>query len=67
MRAVATVGYCDKAALRDALLLTIAKTQEEKAALGEDLRHLLQEPEPRNLEDAPRTPSRTIGKSVRHR
>ena len=34
MRAVMTIGYSDKAALRDALLLTIAKTQEEKAALA---------------------------------
>ncbi len=35
MRAVAAVGFADRAALRDALLLTLAKTKEEKLALGE--------------------------------
>jgi hypothetical protein len=35
MRAVANVGFSDRAILRDTLLLTLAKTQDEKRALGE--------------------------------
>ena len=35
MRAVANVGFADRAILRDTLLLTLAKTQDEKRALGE--------------------------------
>lgn len=35
MGAVAAVGYADKATLRDALLLTIAKTPDEKQSLSE--------------------------------
>jgi uncharacterized protein len=34
MNAVADVGFSDRAILRDTLLLTLAKTQEEKQALG---------------------------------
>jgi uncharacterized protein len=52
MQAVAAVGYSDKAALRDALLLTIAKTQEEKASLAEMFDIFFKSPEPRNLEEA---------------
>jgi uncharacterized protein with von Willebrand factor type A (vWA) domain len=52
MQAVAAVGYSDKAALRDALLLTIAKTQEEKASLAEIFDVFFKSPEPRNLEEA---------------
>jgi uncharacterized protein with von Willebrand factor type A (vWA) domain len=52
MRAVAAIGYSDKAALRDALLLTIAKTQDEKASLAEIFDVFFKTPEPRNLEDA---------------
>ena len=52
MSAVATVGYSDKVALRDALLLTIAKSQEEKAALSEVFDIFFRSPEPRDLEDA---------------
>ncbi len=50
--AVAAVGYADKARLRDALLLTIAKTQEEKDALAEVFEIFFKSPEPRNLEEA---------------
>ena len=35
MRAVANVGFSDRAILRDTVLLTLAKTQDEKRALGE--------------------------------
>jgi uncharacterized protein with von Willebrand factor type A (vWA) domain len=52
MSAVAAVGYADKARLRDALLLTIAKTQEEKDALAECFDIFFKSPEPRNLEEA---------------
>jgi uncharacterized protein with von Willebrand factor type A (vWA) domain len=52
MSAVAAVGYSDKARLRDALLLTIAKTQEEKDALAECFDIFFKSPEPRDLEEA---------------
>jgi uncharacterized protein with von Willebrand factor type A (vWA) domain len=35
MRAVAQVGFADRGVLRDALLLTLAKSQDEKLALGD--------------------------------
>ncbi len=35
MRAVARIGFSDRAILRDALLLTLAKSQDEKLALGD--------------------------------
>jgi uncharacterized protein with von Willebrand factor type A (vWA) domain len=35
MKAVADVGFSDRGILRDTLLLTLAKSQEEKQALGE--------------------------------
>ena len=35
MRAVASVGISDRAVLRDTFLLTLAKTQDEKRALGD--------------------------------
>ena len=35
VRAVASVGFADRAILRDTLLLTLAKTQDEKRSLGE--------------------------------
>ena len=35
MRAVASVGLSDRAVLRDTFLLTLAKTQDEKRALGD--------------------------------
>jgi uncharacterized protein with von Willebrand factor type A (vWA) domain len=52
MSAVAAVGYNDKARLRDALLLTIAKTQEEKDALAEVFEIFFKTPEPQHLEEA---------------
>src|SRR5690349_10989431 len=35
MRAVASVGISDRTVLRDTFLLTLAKTQDEKRALGD--------------------------------
>jgi uncharacterized protein with von Willebrand factor type A (vWA) domain len=52
MSAVAAIGYGDKERLRDALLLTIAKTPDEKAALSECFDLFFKSPEPKNLEEA---------------
>ena len=51
MRAVAQVGLTDRAILRDALLLTLAKSQDEKLALGDCFDLFFSQPEPR--EDQP--------------
>ncbi|PJG54369.1 VWA containing CoxE family protein [Bradyrhizobium forestalis] len=47
MRAVAQVGIADRAVLRDALLLTLAKSQDEKLALGDCFDLFFSQPEPR--------------------
>lgn len=47
MRAVAQVGLTDRAILRDALLLTLAKSQDEKLALGDCFDLFFSQPEPR--------------------
>lgn len=47
MRAVAQVGLTDRAILRDALLLTLAKSQNEKLALGDCFDLFFSQPEPR--------------------
>ena len=46
MRAVAVVGFSDRGILRDTLLLTLAKTQDEKQALGECFDLFFDQPEP---------------------
>src|ERR1700686_1552818 len=46
MRAVAKVGFADRGVLRDTLLLTLAKTQDEKRALGEGFDLFSDLPEP---------------------
>ncbi|MGY4474731.1 vWA domain-containing protein [Bradyrhizobium sp. USDA 3364] len=46
MRAVAQVGFNDRAILRDTFLLTLAKTQDEKRALGECFDLFFSQPEP---------------------
>ncbi|MGX4803145.1 vWA domain-containing protein [Bradyrhizobium guangdongense] len=46
MRAVAQVGLTDRAILRDALLLTLAKSQDEKLALGDCFDLFFSKPEP---------------------
>lgn len=47
MRAVAQVGIDDRAILRDALLLTLAKSQDEKLALSDCFDLFFSQPEPR--------------------
>src|SRR5471030_3381168 len=47
MKAVADVGFSDRAILRDTLLLTLAKSQEEKQALGECFDLFFSQPEPK--------------------
>lgn len=60
MRAVAQVGLTDRAILRDTLLLTLAKSQDEKLALGNCFDLFFSQPEPRqdqpesNSDDASR-------------
>jgi len=46
MRAVASVGISDRSILRDTFLLTLAKTQDEKKALGECFDLFFDQPEP---------------------
>jgi uncharacterized protein with von Willebrand factor type A (vWA) domain len=46
MRAVASVGFADRNILRDTFLLTLAKTQDEKKALGECFDLFFSQPEP---------------------
>jgi uncharacterized protein len=46
MRAVSTVGIGDRTVLRDALLLTLAKSEEEKKALGACFDLFFASPEP---------------------
>ncbi|WP_159005739.1 VWA domain-containing protein [Bradyrhizobium sp. S69] len=45
MRAVANVGFSDRTILRDTFLLTLAKTQDEKRALGECFDLFFDQPE----------------------
>src|SRR5262245_17000864 len=51
MRAVAQVGFADRVVLRDALLLTLAKSQDEKLALGDCFDLFFSQPEPRQEQD----------------
>src|SRR3954453_21110532 len=53
MRAVSKVGFADRDLLRDTFLLTLAKTQDEKRALGDcfDLFFSQPEPPPSALDD----------------
>src|SRR6476469_4695314 len=46
MRAVAQVGFADRDILRDTFLLTLAKTQDEKRALGDCFDLFFRQPEP---------------------
>ena len=47
MRAVAEVGVSDRTILRDTFLLTLAKSQDEKLALGDCFDLFFSQPEPR--------------------
>ena len=46
MRAVAKIGFTDRSVLRDTFLLTLAKTQDEKKALGDCFDLFFDQPEP---------------------
>ena len=46
MRAVTKVGFTDRTVLRDTFLLTLAKTQDEKKALGDCFDLFFDQPEP---------------------
>ncbi|MGY8683109.1 VWA domain-containing protein [Bradyrhizobium sp. UFLA05-153] len=52
MRAVAQVGFSDRDILRDALLLTLAKSQDEKLALGDCFDLFFSQPERRQEQEA---------------
>jgi uncharacterized protein with von Willebrand factor type A (vWA) domain len=53
MKAVADVGFADRNILRDTLLLTLAKSQDEKQALGECFDLFFSRPEVREEGTAP--------------
>ena len=53
MRAVASVGLSDRGILRDTFLLTLAKTEDEKQALGECFDLFFKIPEPTQSSQAP--------------
>jgi uncharacterized protein with von Willebrand factor type A (vWA) domain len=53
MKAVADVGFADRNILRDTLLLTLAKSQDEKQALGECFDLFFSRPEVKEEETAP--------------
>src|SRR5207253_9168325 len=46
MRAVSKIGIADRQTLRDTFLLTLAKTQDEKRALGDCFDLFFSQPEP---------------------
>jgi uncharacterized protein len=53
MKAVADVGFGDRSILRDTLLLTLAKSQDEKQALGACFDLFFSQPEVKEEETAP--------------
>ena len=54
MRAVAEVGVSDRGVLRDALLLTLAKSEDEKKALGACFDLFFAHPEPQQASEKPK-------------
>src|SRR5215813_12298042 len=52
MRAVAKVGFEERSVLRDTLLLTLAKSEDEKKALGACFDLFFSQPEPSQPRDA---------------
>jgi uncharacterized protein with von Willebrand factor type A (vWA) domain len=52
MRAVAAIGVADRVVLRDSLLLTLAKSEDEKKALGACFDLFFAQPEPAPPQDA---------------
>jgi uncharacterized protein with von Willebrand factor type A (vWA) domain len=66
MRAVADVGFADRGILRDTLLLTLAKSEEEKQALGQIFDLFFTQPEikePASPEDAEKADGTESGAS----
>ena len=59
MKAVADVGFADRNILRDTLLLTLAKSQDEKQALGECFDLFFSRPEVKEQEAAPENAAET--------
>src|ERR1700739_2692351 len=51
MRAVEKVGFAERTILRDTLLLTLAKSEDEKKALGACFDLFFSQPEPRRQAD----------------
>src|SRR5882672_2485573 len=60
MKAVADVGFADRGILRDTLLLTLAKSEEEKQALGETFDLFFSQPEVKE-ESAPEDAEKADG------
>ena len=56
MRAVSKVGFEERSVLRDTLLLTLAKSEDEKKALGACFDLFFSQPEPSQPNDAPTAP-----------
>jgi uncharacterized protein len=63
MKAVADVGFADRGILRDTLLLTLAKNQDEKRALGETFDLFFSQPEVKD-ETAPEDAEENAANSV---
>src|SRR5690242_18522433 len=70
MRAVEKVGFAERAILRDTLLLTLAKSEDEKKALGVCFDLFFSQPEPKQeandneaSTEAPASPSETTAGS----
>ena len=56
MKAVADVGFADRMILRDTLLLTLAKSQDEKQALGECFDLFFSQPDVKDADEAEPSP-----------
>jgi uncharacterized protein len=61
MKAVADVGFADRNILRDTLLLTLAKSQDEKQALAACFDLFFSQPEVKNEETAPEDAAESAG------
>ena len=65
MKAVADVGFADRAILRDTLLLTLAKSEEEKQALGNCFDLFFSQPEAKEETASEDTPEGQNAESSR--
>ena len=66
MKAVADVGFADRGILRDTLLLTLAKSQDEKQALGDSFDLFFSQPEVKD-ETAPEDADENAGDAIRRK